>query len=168
MIGPLHYKLSRKGAVREHVQALNPITKRYVKIDTRTGRIVDHKKTPGPYKGVREITIREPAMTKDQQAAFVLFERLRRDGRPISLTTDTADDLSELGIKPPDQSEIMPVIPPDAVMLCLYETTPLVLPDNRLGACLACGKAVQCRPHVPITARLICASCALRSVVGDA
>jgi hypothetical protein len=45
---------SRKGAVRERVQALNPVTKRYVKIDTSTGRIVEHKKTAGPYKGVRE------------------------------------------------------------------------------------------------------------------
>jgi hypothetical protein len=45
---------SRKGAVRERVQALNPVTKRYVKIDTTTGRIVDHKKTAGPYKGIRE------------------------------------------------------------------------------------------------------------------
>jgi len=47
---------SRKGAVRDRVQALNPVTKRYVKIDTNTGRIVDHKKTAGPYKGVREVT----------------------------------------------------------------------------------------------------------------
>jgi glutamate dehydrogenase/leucine dehydrogenase len=45
---------TRKGAVKERVQALNPVTKRYVKIDTNTGRIVDHKKTAGPYKGVRE------------------------------------------------------------------------------------------------------------------
>jgi hypothetical protein len=47
---------SRKGAVKERVQALNPVTKRYVKIDTTTGRIIDQKKTAGPYKGVREVT----------------------------------------------------------------------------------------------------------------
>ena len=47
---------SRIGAVKERVQALNPVTKRYVKIDTSTGRIIDHKKTAGPYKGVREVT----------------------------------------------------------------------------------------------------------------
>ena len=45
---------SRKGAVKDRLQALNPVTKRYVKIDTSTGRIVDHKKTAGPYKGVQE------------------------------------------------------------------------------------------------------------------
>lgn len=45
---------SRKGAVKERVQAYNPVTQRYVKIDTSTGRIIDHKKTEGPYKGIRE------------------------------------------------------------------------------------------------------------------
>jgi hypothetical protein len=49
----------RTGAVTDRLQALNPVTKRYVKIDTSTGRIVDHKKTPGPYKGVREITTKK-------------------------------------------------------------------------------------------------------------
>jgi hypothetical protein len=36
------------------VQVLNPVTKRWVKLDTTTGRIIDHKKTAGPYKGVRK------------------------------------------------------------------------------------------------------------------
>ncbi|WP_217429579.1 hypothetical protein [Sphingomonas bacterium] len=47
---------SRKGAVKARVQALNPVTERYVKIDTNTGRIVDHKKTEGPYKGIRLVS----------------------------------------------------------------------------------------------------------------
>ncbi|MBI5312296.1 hypothetical protein [Methylocystis hirsuta] len=47
---------SRMGAVKERVQAKNPITNRYVKIDTTTGRIVDQKKTPGPYKGIKDLT----------------------------------------------------------------------------------------------------------------
>lgn len=47
---------SRKGAVKERVQAKNPVTGRYVKIDTNTGRIIDHKKSPGPYKGVKVVT----------------------------------------------------------------------------------------------------------------
>jgi hypothetical protein len=46
----------RRGAVKERVQALNPITKRYVKIDTNSGRIIDQKKTAGPYKGIREVS----------------------------------------------------------------------------------------------------------------
>jgi hypothetical protein len=46
---------SRKGAVKSRVQALNPVTKRYVKIDTESGRIIEHKKTAGPYKGIREV-----------------------------------------------------------------------------------------------------------------
>jgi hypothetical protein len=34
------------------VQVKNPVTDRWVKVDTRSGRIVDTKKSPGPYKGV--------------------------------------------------------------------------------------------------------------------
>lgn len=48
---------TRKGAVKGRVQALNPVTRRYVKIDTDTGRIIDHKKSAGPYKGIREAAI---------------------------------------------------------------------------------------------------------------
>ena len=44
----------RKGAVRERVQLLNPVTKQWVKVDTKTGKIVDTKKTPGPFKGVSQ------------------------------------------------------------------------------------------------------------------
>ena len=47
-------KGARKGAVKNRVQVLNPVTKRWVKLDTTTGRIIDHKKTAGPYKGVRK------------------------------------------------------------------------------------------------------------------
>ena len=46
----------RKGAVKDRAQAKNPVTGKYVKIDTSTGRIIDHKKTDGPYKGVRDIS----------------------------------------------------------------------------------------------------------------
>ncbi len=34
-------------------QALNPITRRWVKLDTFTASIVAHKKSPGPYKGIQ-------------------------------------------------------------------------------------------------------------------
>lgn len=50
---------SRTGAVKERVQVLNPITRRYVKIDAGTGRIMDQKKTAGPYKGVRDVTMKK-------------------------------------------------------------------------------------------------------------
>jgi hypothetical protein len=48
---------SRKGAVSGRVQALNPVTRRYVKIDTTTGKIMAHKKTSGPFKGVKEVIV---------------------------------------------------------------------------------------------------------------
>ena len=44
----------RTGQVKSRIQVKNPVTNRWVKIDTGTGRIVDHKKTSGPYKGVRK------------------------------------------------------------------------------------------------------------------
>lgn len=34
------------------VQVRNPRTGRYVKIDRSAGRIVDHKKSAGPYKNI--------------------------------------------------------------------------------------------------------------------
>ena len=34
------------------IQILNPKTGRYVKIDRSLGRIIAHKKSDGPYKGV--------------------------------------------------------------------------------------------------------------------
>jgi glutamate dehydrogenase/leucine dehydrogenase len=47
-------KEGRVGAVRDRIQVKNPVTGRWVKIDTRTGKIVEHKKTAGPYKGIRQ------------------------------------------------------------------------------------------------------------------
>jgi hypothetical protein len=44
----------RQGSVKDRVQIRNPRTDRYVKVDTKTGRILEQKKTKGPYKGVRE------------------------------------------------------------------------------------------------------------------
>jgi len=37
---------------KDLVQVKNPRSNRYVKIDRTDGRIVSHKKTTGPYKGV--------------------------------------------------------------------------------------------------------------------
>jgi hypothetical protein len=44
-----------RGSISKRVQIKNPVTKRYVKINTETNRIIDHKKSPGPYKNVRRL-----------------------------------------------------------------------------------------------------------------
>jgi len=44
----------RQGAVKERIQVQNPVTKQWIKIDTKSGRIVDVKKSPGPYKGIQK------------------------------------------------------------------------------------------------------------------
>lgn len=49
----LKEQIRSPGEIRNRIQVKNPVTDRYVKIDTTTGRIIDHKKTKGPYKGIR-------------------------------------------------------------------------------------------------------------------
>lgn len=44
----------RIGAVKDRVQAFNPVTKQYVKINTETGRFMDVKQDGTPFKGVRK------------------------------------------------------------------------------------------------------------------
>lgn len=44
----------RVGAVRERSQVHNPKTDRWVKRDTESGRFVDQKSDPKPFKGVRK------------------------------------------------------------------------------------------------------------------
>lgn len=45
---------SRKGAVKNRSQVLNPKTKLFVKRDTETGKFMDVKTTGGKFKGVRK------------------------------------------------------------------------------------------------------------------
>lgn len=42
----------KRTVIKDRVQAFNPRTERWVKIDTDTGNIVAHKKTEGKYKGI--------------------------------------------------------------------------------------------------------------------
>jgi hypothetical protein len=44
-----------RGSISKRVQVQNPVTKRYVKIDTKSGKIIDHKKSPGPYRNIRRL-----------------------------------------------------------------------------------------------------------------
>ena len=46
----------RQGPVKDRVQMKNPVSGKYVKIDSSTGRIVAQKSSEGPFKGVRDIT----------------------------------------------------------------------------------------------------------------
>ncbi|WP_406698703.1 hypothetical protein V5E97_07430 [Singulisphaera sp. Ch08] len=44
----------RKGAVRKRSQVSNPLTERFTKRDTETGRFIAQKKDGEPFKGVRK------------------------------------------------------------------------------------------------------------------
>jgi hypothetical protein len=46
----------RQGTVKNRVQMKNPVSGKYVKLDSSTGRIIAQKSTAGPFKGVRDIT----------------------------------------------------------------------------------------------------------------
>jgi hypothetical protein len=54
-------------------QVFNPRTKRWVKIDTEKGGIVAHKKSKGPYKGIRKLRPK-----KQKPAKGPTLEQLRR------------------------------------------------------------------------------------------
>jgi hypothetical protein len=45
-------KKDRSSIKHDIVQVKNPKTDRYLKIDRTEGKIISHKKTAGPYKGV--------------------------------------------------------------------------------------------------------------------
>lgn len=44
----------RNGAVRKRSQTFNPVTERFTKRDTDTGRFMDQKSDGKPFKGVRK------------------------------------------------------------------------------------------------------------------
>lgn len=44
----------RNGAVRDRSQTFNPVTRKWVKRDSDTGRFMDVKKDGSPFKGVRK------------------------------------------------------------------------------------------------------------------
>jgi hypothetical protein len=44
----------RNGAVRDRSQVFNPVTQRWTKRDTDTGRFMDQKADGKPFKGVRK------------------------------------------------------------------------------------------------------------------
>ena len=54
-VGLFKTETVRQGAIKNRVQVRNPHTKKWTKINTNTGKIMSHKQTSGPYKGVRKV-----------------------------------------------------------------------------------------------------------------
>lgn len=46
------------------------------------------------------------------------------------------------------------------VLVCVRLTQPLLMPDNQISLCDACGEAVQHRAHAPKLPRKLCWECA--------
>ena len=61
------------------IQMLDPSENRWVKIDTITWEIIDQKKTPGPYKGIRKL---EPTykLVKTKSGVAVIIKQQRKKG----------------------------------------------------------------------------------------
>jgi hypothetical protein len=55
----------REGAVKKRAQVLNPVTGRYTKVDTKSGKFIDQKADMKPFKGV---TKKKPATKKAVKA----------------------------------------------------------------------------------------------------
>ena len=53
-----------------------------------------------------------------------------------------------------------------AFVVCEERTSPLLLPDNRVGVCSHCGVAVQFRPHAPERPKL-CFRCGATAIAAD-
>lgn len=52
------------------------------------------------------------------------------------------------------------------IVVCTRITTPLLVPDNRIGKCSECGWKVQFRPDAP-KARKLCLQCAADLISPD-
>ena len=55
VVKPPSKKARADNGASTRVQIKNPVTDRWVKLDTRTGRIVDTKKSPGPFKNISKM-----------------------------------------------------------------------------------------------------------------
>jgi hypothetical protein len=55
----------------------------------------------------------------------------------------------------------------EITVVCARLTTPLYMPDNRIGRCCECGWKVQFRPHAP-RGRRLCMECAADLIGPDA
>jgi hypothetical protein len=55
----------------------------------------------------------------------------------------------------------------EVILLCLLVDGPLILPDNLVTTCSACGRQLQYRPD-PHPGRKMCATCALPAIIDGA
>ena len=94
----------------DHTQAYNPQTKRWVKIETRTGRIVGRKRTPGAYKDIpkRKTMLKTPkpvaaakrktkTTTRKRPASTGKKHRYAKPGKLMSMVYGTAEQTTLKG-----------------------------------------------------------------------
>ncbi len=52
------------------------------------------------------------------------------------------------------------------VLVCMPVTMPLVMPDNKVGDCAACGRRIQYRPYAPKKVTRMCVDC-VKEIVAE-
>lgn len=63
---------------KDRAQVFNPRTGRWVKVDTKKGGIVAHKKTPGPYKGIRKLRSKKKAKARKKAKKVPTVAQLKK------------------------------------------------------------------------------------------
>ena len=71
-------------------------------------------------------------------------------GIPPLVAVDTETGEVRFVDEPPADATFVVVVP---------LTVPLLVPDNRVGVCFACGRAVQFRPQVAVDFPKVCMDC---------
>jgi hypothetical protein len=102
----------------------------------------------------------------DVAATVEMLDWMNRNNERVTVTPEGADELTRMGILPPER-QVAPLVD-GATLICPYLTKPLLLPDYEVAHCAECGDPIQYRPHRPVAVRHVCSVCGLRRMRGDA
>ena len=74
------------------LQTQNPRTKAWVKIDSKTGKIISTKKTPGKYKGIKVAKLSKPVLAK--KGVIALPFPKKKSAPKVKLSEQTKADIA--------------------------------------------------------------------------
>lgn len=79
----------------------------------------------------------------------------------VKITPETLIDIKTRGLSAPPGLDVADMVDPTATLLCLPFTPGemLLLPDNLIGECVDCRRAIQFRPHAAPIKNKRCMSC---------
>ena len=74
------------------LQTQNPRTKAWVKIDSKTGKIISTKKTPGKYKGIKVAKLSKPVLAK--KGVIALSSPKKKSAPKVKISEQTKADIA--------------------------------------------------------------------------